>query len=99
MILYGKGKNMTELLDFEAMTLTQKINAIDEIIQENIREFLIRDNGDLDLINVEEKNGSVIVYIEYHGACVACPSSGGTLMSIQNILQRKLSDNIRVVSV
>ena len=90
---------MSEQLNFKEMTLTQKINAIDEVIQENIREFLIRDNGDLDLVNVEEKNDFLIVYIEYQGACVACPSSGGTLMSIQNILQRKLSDDIRVVSV
>lgn len=90
---------MTEQLDFETMSLTQKINAIDDVIQENIREFLIRDNGDLDLVNVEEKNDNIIVYIEYHGACVSCPSSGGTLMSMQNILQRKLSECIKVVSV
>jgi len=90
---------MDTLQNFEAMTLTEKINIIDEIIQENIRGFLNRDNGDLDLINVEEKNDVVIVYIEYQGACVACPSSGGTLMSIQNILQSKLSDAIRVVTV
>lgn len=90
---------MDALQNFEMMTLSEKINAIDDVIQENIREFLIRDNGDLDLINVEEKNGFVFVYIEYQGACVSCPSSGGTLMSMQNILQRKLSDNIRVVSV
>lgn len=90
---------MTEQLDFETMSLTQKINAIDDVIQENIREFLIRDNGDLDLVNVEEKNDNIIVYIEYHGACVSCPSSGGTLMSMQNILQRKLSERIKVVSV
>lgn len=90
---------MDALQNFDMMTLSEKINTIDDVIQENIREFLIRDNGDLDLINVEEKNGFVFVYIEYQGACVSCPSSGGTLMSMQNILQRKLSDNIRVVSV
>ncbi|HHD77744.1 MAG TPA: hypothetical protein ENK93_00435 [Campylobacteraceae bacterium] len=84
---------------FKEMSLSEKINAIDKVIEENIREFLNKDNGDLDLVNVEEKNGSILVYIEYQGACVACPSSGGTLMSIQNILQRKLSDDIRVISV
>lgn len=90
---------MDAVQNFAEMTLSEKINIIDETIQENIRGFLNRDNGDLDLINVEEKNGFTIVYIEYQGACVACPSSGGTLMSIQNILQRKLSDAIKVVSV
>jgi Fe-S cluster biogenesis protein NfuA len=90
---------MSTVENFEEMTLTEKINAIDAIIEQDIRGFLHKDNGDLDLINVEEKNGYIIVYIEYQGACVACPSSGGTLMSMQNILQRKLSENIQVVSV
>ncbi len=85
--------------EFNTRSLTEKINAIDEIIEESIRGFLHRDNGDLELVNVEEKNGLIIVYIEYQGACVACPSSGGTLMSIQNILQTKLSEDIRVFAV
>lgn len=89
---------MEAVQNFEALTLTEKINLIDETIQENIRGFLNRDNGDLDLINVEEKNDSTIVYIEYQGACVSCPSSGGTLMSIQNILQSKLSNKIKVLT-
>ena len=90
---------MSHTEEFKKKTLTEKINAIDAIIEENIREFLHRDNGDLDLINVEEKNDLILVYIEYQGACVACPSSGGTLMSIQNILQTKLSEDIRVFAV
>lgn len=90
---------MSEQEDFQNMTLVQKIDSIDKTIEESIRGFLVKDNGDLDLINVEEKNGFLMVYIEYQGACVSCPSSGGTLMSIQNILQRKLSDDIRVISV
>lgn len=85
--------------DFKGKSLTEKINIIDAVMNENIRDFLRRDNGDLDLLNVEEKNGLILVYIEYQGACVSCPSSGGTLMSIQNILQRKLSEDIRVLSV
>lgn len=90
---------MSNVENFKEMTLVQKINAIDEIINDSIRGFLHQDNGDLDLVNVEEKNDLVLVYIEYQGACVACPSSGGTLMSIQNILQRKLSEDIRVLTV
>lgn len=90
---------MSNAENFKEMTLVQKINIIDEIIDQNVREFLVRDNGDLDLINVVEQNGLILVYIEYQGACVACPSSGGTLMSIQNILQRKLSEDIRVLTV
>ena len=90
---------MSTIENFEALNLSDKINAIDTIIEESIRGFLQRDNGDLELINVEEKNDHIIVYVEYQGACVSCPSSGGTLMSIQNTLQHKLSENIRVVTV
>ena len=90
---------MSDREDFKTMTLVQKINIIDKVIVENIRDFLVKDNGDLDLVNVEEKNGLVLVYIEYQGACVSCASSGGTLMSMQTILQRMLSDDIRVFSV
>lgn len=90
---------MTDREQFPTMTLVQKINTIDKIIEEKIRDFLIKDNGDLELLNVEEKNDFLIVYIEYQGACVSCESSGGTLASIENILQRMLSDTIRVVSV
>ena len=90
---------MDTLQQFHDKTLSEKIHEIDITIEENIRGFLHRDNGDLDLVNVEEKNGLLIVYIEYQGACVACPASGGTLMSIQNILQSKLSPDIRVIAV
>mgnify|MGYP001552982661 CR=1 FL=1 len=90
---------MSNVENFKEMSLVQKINTIDAIIDADIREFLVRDNGDLDLVNVVEQNDMILVYIEYQGACVACPSSGGTLMSIQNILQRKLSEDIRVLTV
>jgi Fe-S cluster biogenesis protein NfuA len=90
---------MSTTEDFNSKSLTEKINAIDAIIEESIRGFLHRDNGDLELLHVEEKNDLILVHIEYQGACVACPSSGGTLMSIQNILQTKLSPDIRVFAV
>ena len=84
---------------FKAKTLVQKINAIDEVIVNNIRDFLVKDNGDLDLVNVEEKNDLILVYVEYQGACVSCDSAGNTHLSIQNILQRMLSNDIRVLTV
>jgi Fe-S cluster biogenesis protein NfuA len=90
---------MTERESFPTMTLVQKINTIDKIVDDNIREFLHRDNGDMDLVNVVEKNGLVLVYIEFQGACNSCASSGGTESSIENILQRMLSDDIRVISI
>lgn len=90
---------MTDRENFPGMTLVQKINIIDKVIEENIREFLVKDNGDMDLLNVVEQNGLVLVYIEFQGACTSCDSSGGTHKSIENILQRMLSDDIRVLTV
>ena len=90
---------MTDREKFPEMTLVQKINIIDKIIEENIREFLVKDNGDMDLLNVVEQNGLVLVYIEFQGACVSCDASSGTHKSIENILQRMLSDDIRVLTV
>jgi NifU-like protein len=90
---------MTLREEFEAATLVQKINMIDKVINENIRDFLVKDNGDMELLNVVEKNELLLVYIEFQGACVSCDSSGGTHKSIENIFNRMLADNIRVITL
>jgi len=90
---------MTEKENFKNMTLVQKINTIDKVIEEKIRDYLVKDNGDCELLNVVEKNGLILVYIEFQGACVACDASSGTHASIENILQRMLSNDIRVLTV
>lgn len=92
----------TEALEigFEKLSLIQKINAIDTIIDEKIREFLQADDGDLDFIDVKETNELTDVYISYVGACGSCESSGGTLTSIQRILNGQLeTEKIRVYAV
>ncbi len=87
-------------LGFENMSTVQKINAIDAIIDLKIREFLQADNGDLDFIDIKEANGMTDVYISYVGACGSCESSGGTLISIQKILNGQLeTNNIRVYAI
>lgn len=90
---------MTKEETFKAKTLVQKINEIDAVIAEKVRDFLVQDNGDLDLVHVEEKNDSILVYVEYQGACTSCDSAGNTHASIQNILQRMLSNDIVVLTV
>jgi NifU-like protein len=85
---------------FEEMSLVQKIGAIDKIIDDKIREFLQGDGGDVDLIDVRETNGMTDVYIAWAGACGSCESSGGTLHSIQRILNGQLeTHSIRVYTV
>ncbi len=87
----------TEEIQFDNMSIVQKINAIDKIIDDKIREYLQADGGDLDFIDLKETNGLTDVYISYVGACGSCESSGGTLASIQRILNGQLeTNNIRV---
>ena len=87
-------------IGFDNMTTVQKINAIDAIIDLKIREFLQADNGDLDFLDIKEANGLTDVYITYVGACGSCESSGGTLQSIQRILNGQLeTHNIRVFAI
>ena len=87
-------------MGFEELTLTQKIMKIDQIIEDKIRDFLQSDGGDVDLIDVKENNGMVDVYISWLGACGACDSSGGTLNSIQRILNGQLeTHSIRVYTI
>jgi len=90
---------MTEQEKFQQATLVQKINIIDKVIEDNIRDYLVRDNGDMELVNVVEKNGLLLVYVEFQGACVSCESAGGTHKSAENILQRMLSPDIRLITI
>lgn len=87
-------------IEFEKMSLVQKIGAIDTIIDEKVRDFLQSDGGDLDLIDVKETKGMTDVYISWLGACGSCDSSGGTLNSIQRILNGQLeTHSIRVYTI
>jgi NifU-like protein len=87
-------------IGFENMSIVQKINAVDKIIDDKIRDFLHADGGDLDFIELKETNGLTDVYISYVGACGSCESSGGTLVSIQRILNGQLeTDKIRVFAI
>jgi Fe-S cluster biogenesis protein NfuA len=90
---------MTEQEEFSNMTMVEKINKIDQVIEDKIRSFLQKDNGDIELLNVVERHEYLMVYVEYQGACVSCESSGNTLSSIENILTSMLADNIRVISL
>ena len=86
--------------DFEAMTLVQKIKAIDLVVDENIRQFLIMDGGNMEVIDVKDSPENIDVYIRYLGACSSCSSSStGTLFAIEAALKEKLSDKIRVLPI
>lgn len=87
--------------DFKAMTMVQKVKAIDKIIDENIRPMLMMDGGNMEIIDIKEtSDGFIDVYIRYLGACSGCGSAAsGTLFAIESILQENLSQDIRVLPI
>ena len=86
--------------NFETMTLVQKIKAIDLVVDENVRQFLIMDGGNMEIIDVKDSDEHIDVYIRYLGACSSCASSTtGTLFAIEAALKEKLSEKIRVLPI
>jgi len=86
--------------DFLKMTMVQRIKAIDAVVDENVRQFLVMDGGNMEVIDVKDEGENVDVYIRYLGACSSCASSTtGTLFAIEAALKEKLSDKIRVLPI
>ncbi len=86
--------------DFENMTLVQQIKAIDEAIDENVRQFLVMDGGNMEVVDIKKGDEYIDVYIRYMGACSGCASSTtGTLYAIESTLKEKLSPKIRVLPI
>ncbi len=86
--------------NFEEMTLVQQIKAVDAIIDENVRQFLIMDGGDMEIIDIKKSDEYIDIYIRYLGACSSCSTSAtGTLYAIESTLKEKLSSNIRVLPI
>jgi len=86
--------------NFEEMTLVQQIKAIDAEVDESIRQFLVMDGGDMEVIDIKSSDEYIDVYIRYLGACNGCASSStGTLYAIESTLKEKLSKKIRVLPI
>ncbi len=89
-----------ENLDFAQMTVVQKLKTVDKVIDENIRQMLIMDGGDMEILDIKENGQHIDIYIRYLGACNGCASSStGTLFAIENILKEKIDENIRVLPI
>ncbi len=91
----------SESLPFDEMTIVQKLKDVEAIIDENIREMLLMDGGNLEIVDLRETDeGFTDIYIRYLGACSGCASgSTGTLYAIEEILKEKLNTKIRVLPI
>jgi NifU-like protein len=94
--LGGTGNNLA----FAKMTVVQKLKAVEKVIDDNIRQMLIMDGGDMEVLDIKENGEHIDIYIRYLGACNGCASADtGTLFAIENILKEKLDQNIRVLPI
>lgn len=85
-------------VDFAQMTMVQRIKAVDKVVDSHIRQMLVMDGGDMEILDIKENGVNFDIYIRYLGACSGCASSStGTLFAIENILKEKLDMNIRVL--
>ncbi len=89
-----------DAVPFKDLSPDHRVIAVDTAIDNTVRQFLVMDGGDIDVLSVKEKDGIYEVYISYLGACSSCSSSGtGTLFAIENALKDKLDPNIRVIPI
>ncbi len=85
---------------FAQMTLVQKLKAVEATLDENIRQMLIMDGGDMEVLDIKENGSNIDIYIRYLGACSGCASSStGTLYAIEAVLKEKLDESIRVLPI
>ncbi len=85
---------------FKQMNTKEKIVAINKAIDTSVRQFLIMDGGDIEILDVKENGEHIDVYVRYLGACSGCASSStGTLFAIENSLKEQLDRHIRVLPI
>ncbi len=95
-----KNRTNVDQVAFAQMTLVQKLKAVESTIDENIRQMLIMDGGDMEVLDIKENGSNIDIYIRYLGACSGCASSStGTLYAIEAILKEKLDESIRVLPI
>ena len=86
--------------DFAQMTIVQRIKAVDKVVEDHIRQMLVMDGGDMEILDIKENGANIDIFIRYLGACSGCASSStGTLFAIENILKEKLDMSIRVMAI
>jgi len=85
---------------FARLGLIQKHRAIEVVLDEKVRPALLKDGGNLEVVDMKVTDDATEVYIRYSGACKGCPSAEvGPLSFIQEYLQKELDPGIRVLPV
>lgn len=82
--------------NFPALSETDKLQAVEMVLDRSIRANLARDGGGVELKGISGDE----VSIQYQGACTSCStSSAGTLKYIQEQLKQQLHPSLKVKPV
>jgi len=85
-----------EKIDFNSMTVVEKIKIIEKILNEEINPKLKMDGGFMELVDVEGR----IIKVRFLGTCTNCPTSQITFKEIvEKELKNKINGEIEVILV
>ena len=88
-----------EAENFVNKSIFQKSKQIQAFFDDEIRPMLQSDGGDIEIIDIIDKEGILDLQLKYQGACSGCASSQtGTLYLIEEKVHQELDDSI-VVSI
>lgn len=80
----------------ENMTPTQWILKVNNIIENQISPELTKDGGDIELVDIKDKD----IYVKLKGMCSGCKNSTITLKTfVETTLKHALGDDINVIEV
>jgi len=91
--------SMDRVQTFEEMTLVQKIKAVESCLDKHVRAHLAKDGGGVDVVDIKEIEGGINLFIHYLGACRSCAGSVGTVIFIEQQLQKYLDKTISVYTL
>jgi NifU-like protein len=74
------------------LTLVERIRRIEAVL-ESVRPMLVRDHGDVELVDVQGRN----IYVHLKGACSGCMMEAATLGGIQQKMVERLGELVQVL--
>jgi NFU1 iron-sulfur cluster scaffold homolog, mitochondrial len=97
--LINEGAGRPDGVTFDESKLSpedqEKLGAIRQLLDEQVRPYLQGDGGDLHVLGLEDN----VLKVHYQGACGSCPSSiSGTLAGIEGLV-RQIDPELEVVAV
>lgn len=89
-------RGVTEQEKISDLTPTQRILKINNIIENQISPELIKDGGDIELVDIKDND----VYVKLRGQCSGCKNSTMTLkLFVESTLKDAFGDKINVIEV